>query len=502
MTEPEFDLVIIGGGINGCGIAVDAASRGLRVLLAEADDLAGATSSASSKLIHGGLRYLEHYAFRLVREALAEREILLAKAPHIVWPLRFVLPLVPGMRPAPMLRAGLFLYDHLSSRRTLGASRSLDLNSEAAGLPLNGALSRGFAYWDCWVDDARLVVLNAIAARDKGAKILTRTPVTALQPVGAKWLVTLGTGAAIRTVSARAVVNAAGPWVEAVARLSRGRRNQPPPHVRLVKGSHIVVPGIQGANDAYIFQNTDGRVVFALPFERAFTLIGTTDTPFTGDPRIVAVTDDDQNYLLAVANRFFRVPLTAADIVWQFAGVRPLDDDGSDKPSAVSRDYRLDLETDNGPPILHILGGKITTYRRLAESALALLEQHMPDMGAASTAGSILPGGDVGTDGYDAWFEGFAKRNSGFGLSDLERLARRYGTRAENIIGDAQSISDLGPDLGGGLRRREIEFLKREEWAVTAADVIWRRTKTALHVAQGERENVEARVQAILDDVT
>ncbi len=499
MTETEFDLVIIGGGINGCGIAADAAGRGLRVLLAEADDLAGATSSASSKLIHGGLRYLEHYAFRLVREALAEREILLAKAPHIVWPLRFVLPMVPGMRPAPMLRAGLFLYDHLSSRKTLGASRSLDLRSEAAGTPLNGALKRGFAYWDCWVDDARLVVVNAIAARDKGATVLTRTPVTALQPDGTEWRVTLGTGAAIRTVSARAVVNAAGPWVEAVARLSRGRRNQPPPHVRLIKGSHIVVPRIQGADDAYIFQNIDGRVVFALPFEGAFTLIGTTDTPFTGDPRSVTVTAEDQSYLLAVANRFFRAPLTAADIVWQFAGVRPLDDDGSDNPSAVSRDYRLDLEVDGGPAILHVLGGKITTYRRLAESALDILRPHVPDMGTVSTANSILPGGDVGRDGYDAWFEGFAKHHAGFGVCDLERLARRYGTRAENVMGDARSASDLGPDLGGGLRRREVEFLKREEWAVTAADVIWRRTKTGLHIAQSERANFEARVQAILD---
>jgi glycerol-3-phosphate dehydrogenase len=500
MANSDFDLVIIGGGINGAGIAADAAGRGLRVLLAEADDLAGATSSASSKLIHGGLRYLEQYAFRLVREALAEREVLLVKAPHIVWPLRFVLPQVPGMRPAPMLRAGLFLYDHLSARRTLGGSRSLDLTRDASGAPLKGGMKRGFAYWDCWVDDSRLVVLNAIAARENGATILTRTPVTALEANAGLWQVTVAPeGSPAHTVTARVVVNAAGPWVEAVARLSRGRRNQPPPHVRLVKGSHIVVPRIPGADDAYIFQNSDGRVVFALPFEGAFTLIGTTDTPFSGDPRNVEVTVDDRAYLLAVANRFFRTPLTETNIVWQFAGVRPLDDDGSDNPSAVSRDYRLELETDCVPPILHVLGGKITTYRRLAESVLGLLQPHLPEMTKASTNGTILPGGDIGADGFDAWFTAFALRHAGFERHDLIRLARRYGTRADKLLADAQHGLDLGPDLGGGLRQREVEFLKREEWATRAADVIWRRTKSGLHVAPADRAVFAARVQGILD---
>lgn len=499
MSGADYDIVVIGGGINGAGIAADAAGRGLRVLLAEADDLAGATSSASSKLIHGGLRYLEHYAFRLVREALAEREVLLAKAPHIVWPLRFVLPLVPGMRPAPMLRAGLFLYDHLSSRRTLGGSKSLDLCRDPAGEPLTADLRRGFAYWDCWVDDARLVVLNAIAAREKGAEILTRTAVTGLSNDGALWRVTLTGAKGVRMVTANAIVNAAGPWAEAVARMALAKRNQPPPHVRLVKGSHIVVPRIAGANDAYIFQNTDGRVVFALPFEGAFTLIGTTDTPFSGDPRAVEVTSEDQSYLLAVAQRFFRLPLTAADIVWQFAGVRPLDDDGSDNPSAVSRDYKLDMETDAGPPVLHVIGGKITTYRRLAEAALELLRPHLPEMGPAWTAGANLPGGDVGAGGFDAWFAGFADSHKGFNRPELERLARRYGTRADVLIGSAQTAADLGPDLGGGLRVREVEFLKQEEWAVDAADVVWRRTKAGLHVAKADRANVTARVQAVLD---
>ena len=498
MADRQYDLVVIGGGINGAGIAADAAGRGLRVLLAEAEDLAGATSSASSKLIHGGLRYLEHYAFRLVREALAEREVLLAKAPHIIWPLRFVLPQVPGMRPAALLRAGLFLYDHLSARQTLGASRSLDLRRDEAGLPLDKNLQRGFAYWDCWVDDARLVVLNAIAARDNGAEILTRTPVTALKQDGELWRVTLNSGAASQAVYARAVVNAAGPWVETVARMALARRNKPPPHVRLVKGSHIVVPRIKGANDAYIFQNSDGRVVFALPFEGAFTLIGTTDAPFNGDPRSVEVSSEDQTYLLAVANRFFRSKLTALDIVWHFAGVRPLDDDGSDNPSSVSRDYRLELAVDGGPPILHVIGGKITTYRRLAEAALNQLKPHFPEMKTAWTSGAVLPGGDVGAIGYDGWFRLFSARHSGFARTDLAMWARRYGTRAELMIGDATNPADLGPDLGGGMRASEVAFLKREEWALTADDVLWRRTKSGLHVPLPERVNVSRRVQAAL----
>ncbi len=493
-----YDLVVIGGGINGAGIAADAAGRGLSVLLAEADDLAGATSSASSKLIHGGLRYLEQYAFRLVREALGEREVLLANAPHIIWPLRFVLPHEPGMRPAIMLRAGLFLYDHLSARQTLGGSCALDLRSEAAGLPLAARLSKGFAYWDCWVDDARLVVLNAVAARDKGADVLTRTPVTALSVEAGLWRVTLAAAAGNRVVSARAVVNAAGPWVEAVARLALATRNAPPPRIRMVKGSHIVVPRIAGANDAYIFQNSDGRVVFALPYEGAFTLIGTTDSTYTGDPRHATATAEDQAYLLAAANRYFEVPLAARDIVWSFAGVRPLEDDGSDNPSAISRDYHLDLDTGAGPPLLHVIGGKITTYRRLAEAALVLLQPHLA-MGPAWTATAVLPGGDVGPDGYAMWFEDLAHRYAGFSREALARLARRYGTRIAALIDGASTEADMGPDLGGGLRTREVAFLKREEWAQQAPDVLWRRTKAGLHVPANARSEAMERVQRALD---
>jgi glycerol-3-phosphate dehydrogenase len=499
MSNTPYDLVVIGGGINGTGIAADAAGRGLRVLLAEAEDLAGATSSASSKLIHGGLRYLEQYAFRLVHEALAEREVLLGKAPHIIWPLRFILPQTPGMRPALMLRAGLFLYDHLSSRRTLGSSRALNLSADPAGRPLVPDLRRGFSYWDCWVDDSRLVVLNAIAARNKGADVLTWTPVEAIEIENALWRISLGAGGHTRTIFARALVNAAGPWVETIAKLALGARNEPPPKVRLVKGSHIVVPRIAGTNDAYIFQSDDGRVVFALPFEGAFTLIGTTDSTYTGNPRDVTVTSEDRSYLLAVAKRYFSIPLLDADIVWQFAGVRPLDDDGSDNPSAVSRDYRLELDTSGGVPILHVIGGKITTYRRLAESALALLQPHI-DMGPPWTASAKLPGGDVGPGGYTTWFQDLAVRRSGFARDDLERLSRRYGTRVDDLLDGARGLPDLGPDLGGKLSRREVEFLKREEWAWRADDVIWRRTKAALHVAPEARSAFAARVQTALDE--
>ena len=497
MADNLYDLVVIGGGINGAGIAADASGRGLRVLLAERDDLAGATSSASSKLIHGGLRYLEHYAFRLVREALAEREVLLAKAPHIVWPLQFVLPHVDGMRPRPLLRAGLLLYDHLARRRTLGRSAYVDLASDPSGLALREDLRHGFAYWDCWVDDARLVVLNAIAARDNGAEILTRTAVTALRPDDALWHVMLGSGASTRSVAARVVVNASGPWVASIAGLMHGGHNQPAPRLRLVKGSHIVVPHIAGTEKAYIFQSVDGRVVFALPFERDFTLIGTTDVRIDGDPAAVEVSADEEDYLLSLASRFFRQPLSRADIVWRFAGVRPLDDDGSDDPSSVSRDYRLDLEP-GSPPILHVIGGKITTYRRLAEAALDLLRPHLPATGPSWTASAPLPGGDVGEAGYDAWFAGLAARRPGFAAGDLTRLARRYGTRTETLLGDAKTVADLGAHLGGNLSEREVRFLQREEWAMTADDVLWRRTKTGLHLTSEDRVRTARLVEDVL----
>ena len=500
-TTPLYDIIIIGGGINGAGIAADAAGRGLKVLLAEAGDLGGATSSASSKLIHGGLRYLEQYEFRLVREALGEREVLLSAAPHIVWPLQFVLPHVPGMRPRPLLRAGLFLYDHLSQRRSLGGSAGLDLATASAGRPLAAGLHHGFSYWDCWVDDARLVIANAIAAREKGAIVLPRTPVVALEAADDVWMVTLGDGADKRVVAARTVINAAGPWVDQVARLANGRgaARGDTPAIRLVKGSHIVVPRIAGAETAYIFQNTDGRVVFALPYESAFTLIGTTDTPYAGDPRDVSADASDEAYLIDVANRYFSAKIAAQDIVWRFAGVRPLDDDGSSNPSKVSRDYRLQLDASAGPVMLHVIGGKITTYRKLAEAALDHLQPYL-QMGPAWTAHAALPGGEIGSQSYQQWFDDLARRRPGFTTVELARLARRYGSRVEHLLGDAQFSRDLGADLGGGLRLREIEYLRANEWASQADDVIWRRTKAALHVPVGNRAGLATAVQAVLHD--
>ena len=495
MSNEIYDLVVIGGGINGAGIAADAAMRGLRVFLAEADDLAGATSSASSKLIHGGLRYLEHYEFRLVREALAEREVLLSKAAHIIRPMRFILPHAAGMRSRPLIRAGLFLYDHLAARRTLGGSNSVNLAADPAGVPLASTLKHGFSYWDCAVDDARLVVLNAIAAREAGARIVTRTPVRALRADDELWIVTLADDA---QVAARAVINAAGPWVGDVARLGTPSGAQPA-NVRLVKGSHIVVPRIAGANDAYTLQNADGRVVFALPYETDFTLIGTTEQPQTQNPRSARVTSDEEGYLLSAANRYFRVPLKREQIVWKFAGVRPLDDDGSDNVSAITRDYRLVLQSEGTPPIVHVIGGKITTYRKLAEAALDLLAKYFPTARPGSTRTAPLPGGDFEGRTFAAWFDDFARRHAGFEGSTLLRLAHRYGTRTVRVIDGASSERDLGVDFGAGLSAREVAYLKSEEWADVADDVLWRRTKTGLHMAPEARSSAADAIQACLD---
>ena len=388
-SDRVFDVAVIGGGINGAGIAADASRRGYSVVLFEADDLAGATSSASSKLIHGGLRYLEHYAFRLVRESLREREILLAKAPHIIWPLRFVLPYVDGMRPAWMLRSGLFIYDHLTHRQAIPASRGLNLNRSSAGHALNREITLGFSYWDCWVDDARLVVANAQAAAAAGASIRTRTRVRSAVRADGVWEIGATRGDKDEAFRARSLVNAGGPWAGDIAGLigdgeesgggGGGGGGAAATKLRLVKGSHIVVPRVEGADDAFIFQNNDGRVVFALPFEGAFTLIGTTDVPFSGDPRHVAPSEEEERYLLDVANRFFREPLSQADIVWRFAGVRPLQDDGSDTAQTVSRDYVLHFDTSPGPPLVNVIGGKITPYRRLAENLVDVLSETLPE---------------------------------------------------------------------------------------------------------------------------
>ncbi len=499
MTPAIYDLAIVGGGINGAGIAADAAGRGLKVLLAEMGDLGGATSSASSKLVHGGLRYLETYEFRLVREALAEREILLAAAPHIVWPLRFVLPHVPGMRPAWLIRSGLFLYDHLARRRRVPGSCAMNLRTDPAGRPLNPTYTRSFAYWDCWVDDARLVVLNAIAAAGHGADILTRTRVTGLIRDGALWRIRLSGDNAVGEVWARAVVNAAGPWASGIATMAAGNRCRPAPRSRLVKGSHIVVPRIAGAEDAYLLQGGDGRAVFALPFEERFTLIGTTDVAFEGDPATARISADEEAYLLDVSGAFFRVPIHSADIVWNFSGVRPLYDDGGCNPSKVTRDYHLDVDREPGEaPLVTVLGGKITTYRRLAEAVLDLLRPEFLDMKPAFTAGAALPGGGIGDGGMAMFVERLRECRQGFSGSFLTRLARRYGTLTDRVIGDARDQSEMGEDFGAGLTEREVVYLAHNEWARTPEDVLWRRTKAGLHMSDSQRSTVSERIARVL----
>lgn len=482
---------MIGGGVNGAGIAADAAGRGLAVVLAEQDDLAGATSSASSKLVHGGLRYLEHYEFRLVREALSEREVLLAKAPHIIWPLKFVLPHRSGMRPAWMLRAGLFLYDHLGRRTRLGKSAAVDLARGALGEPLDASLKRGFAYYDCWVDDARLVVSNAMQAAQNGARILTRHRLLEATRQEGGWQARLLDRREDRviTVGARALVNATGPWVEAT--LDRTPRIPNRRKVRLVKGSHIVVPRLYAGDHAYILQHDDGRIVFVLPYEGAYSLIGTTDIAFDGDPATATITADEIAYLTAAVGRYFKTEVRPADVVWSYAGVRPLHDDEADDPSAVTRDYVLDLDAaDDAAPLLSIYGGKITTYRRLAEQAVDHLAPFFPGMGPSWTETAALPGGDFANGDFSSLVSGLAARYPGLAPDYLAGLARRHGSLAAAVLGDARAVADLGTDFGGGLYSREVDYLRANEWALTADDVLWRRTKCGLHMDAAARAMV------------
>ena len=479
-----FDLAVIGGGINGVGIARDAAGRGLSVLLVEQGDLGGATSSASTKLIHGGLRYLEHYAFRLVRESLSEREVLLRAAPHIAGPMRFVLPHHPGLRPQWMIRAGLFLYDHLGGREVLPGTRTLDLRSDPAGGPLRPGFTRGFEYSDCWVDDARLVVLNARDAAARGARILTRTRCVAARPVDGAWSLSLeGDGEA----RARVLVNAAGPWVSQVL---SGVLGQPAPTaIRLVKGSHIVVPRLYAHDRCYIFQNSDGRVCFAIPYHDDFTLIGTTDEDYRGDPADVACTPAEEAYLCAAVSEYLREPIDPATIVWRYAGVRPLLDDGASKAQEATRDYVLELHGD--PPVLSVFGGKLTTYRRLAEAAMAKLARCFPGARSAWTAGAPLPGGDFPWDGADAVQATLQQRYLFLAAPTARRLVRSYGTLAAEMLGDARAATDLGRVFGADLTQREVDWLVRCEWARTADDVLWRRSKLGLRLSAAETEGLK-----------
>jgi glycerol-3-phosphate dehydrogenase len=482
----------VGGGVNGCGIARDAAGRGLSVVLCEQGDLAGATSSASSKLIHGGLRYLEHYEFRLVREALAEREVLLRAAPHIIWPLRFVLPHHKALRPAWLLRIGLFLYDHLGTRKLLPPTRDVAFAKDPTGVPLRDSFRRGFEYSDCWVDDARLTALLALDAAERSARILTRTALESAVREDGLWRATLVRSDGGReTVRARAIVNAAGPWVAGVLErcgLGGGRAA-----VRLIKGSHIVVPRLYEGEQCYTLQSGDGRVVFTIPYETGFTLIGTTDVPYDGDPAKVVITPEEIAYLCEVASGYFRKGVTPAEVAWSYAGVRPLHDDGQEDASAVTRDYVFDLDGGGEvAPLLSIYGGKITTFRRLAEHALADLGKALPLKGKAWTVEGPLPGGDIPGADFDGFLRRMKDRWPWLDGELLTRLCRAYGTRVEALLAGASSLADLGPDLGAGLTGREVDYLRAKEWASTADDVLWRRSKLGLHMTAAEREGVAA----------
>jgi glycerol-3-phosphate dehydrogenase len=495
MTGPAFDgevfdLAVIGGGVNGCGIARDAAGRGAKVLLLEAGDLARGTSSASTKLIHGGLRYLEHYEFALVRESLTEREALWAIAPHLIWPVRFVLPYAQGLRPRWLLRLGLFLYDHIGGRKKLPATQTVQLANHPAGAPLKPAFTTGFVYSDCWVDDARLVALNARDAADRGADVHTRCPVTALARDGDGWRIETPEG----TFRARAVVNAAGPSVLDLL----GRAGESTTYgMRLVRGSHIVVNRLFDHPFAYFFQLADGRIFFAIPYEQDFTLIGTTDRDHAAGPDGVMpkieASEEEIAYLCEGASGYFNQPITPADVVWTYSGVRPLLDDGSGKPEAATRGYKLDLSSDSeGAPLLSVFGGKITTYRHLAQEAVDLMASRLPALsGKAWTAKAALPGGDFAMDGAPALAEALTLRYPFLEVPWAQRLVRAYGTTAYRILGDAQTLADCGEYFGHGLTEAELRHLVAREWARSAEDVLWRRSKLGLRFGAEETARLE-----------
>ncbi len=499
-----YDLAIIGGGINGCGIARDAAGRGWKVLLCEQNDLGSGTSSASTKLIHGGLRYLEYYEFRLVREALMEREVLWGIAPHIVWPLRFVLPYHNKLRPRWLLRLGLFLYDNIGGRKKLPKTRTVDLTRDVTGLPLKPAFRRGFEYSDCWVEDSRLVVLNAMAAAESGADILTRTRCLSATRQDGLWEVTLRAAPSgpTRMIRARALVNAAGPWVGDVAQTVTRSNDRAP--VRLVQGSHIVVPKLYDHPGCYIFQNADKRIFFVVPYEQDFTLIGTTDQDYHGDPALVQASADEIAYLCRSASDYLRVPVTPEMVVWTYSGVRPLyDATGDSAAQAATRDYVLKLDAPAaGPAMLSVFGGKITTYRRLAESALAQLAPHLPQAAsrpAGWTAHETLPGGDFPMEGFADALRAAATRYPFLAPAHLRRLLRAYGTRMHEILGEANSLDDLGGRYGADLTEAELRYLVRAEWVRTADDALWRRSKLGLRLSSEEAARVADGLQRILN---
>ena len=498
-----YDLAIIGGGINGCGIARDAAGRGLSVLLCEAQDLAFGTSSRSTKLVHGGLRYLEQYDFRLVRESLKEREVLWRIAPHIIKPMRFVLPHLDGMRPAWLLRTGLFLYDHLGGRERLPGTAVLDLSTHEAGRPLKPGMSAtAFEYSDCWVDDARLVVLNAMDAAERGADIRTRTRVVDARPDGSVWRLSLANaqGIAARQAVARIIVNAGGPWVADV--LSTALHKTPRTDVRLVQGSHIVVPKLFGHDRAYLLQNPDGRVVFAIPYERDFTLIGTTDHDIQGVPGDATATDEEIAYLCRTASAFFANEIAPSSVVWSYAGIRLLHDDGSGAAAQASRDYLLELVRDDGaPPLLNVIGGKITTYRRLAQAALETLAPVLPPRAGLAdgwTGTTPLPGGEFEVDAIEDLAREIRRTHAFLDASETLRLATHYGTRSLRLLRSARSRAELGIDFGHGLTEAEVRYLIEYEWARTADDILWRRSKLGLRFSPTGVATLEAFIAKVV----
>lgn len=487
MNEP-VDLFVIGGGINGAGIARDASGRGLSVVLCEKGDLAEGTSSRSGKLVHGGLRYLEYYEFRLVREALIEREVLMNAAPHIIWPMRFVLPHSPKDRPRWLIRLGLFLYDHLGGRNKLPGTRSLDLTRDPEGAPLLDHYTNGFEYSDCWVDDARLVVLNALDAAERGATVLTRHAAVSARREDGAWTVTTRNESTGETTAhrARVLVNAAGPWVSDVVTQVAGANSSR--GVRLVKGSHIITPKFWEGQQAYLIQNDDKRVIFVNPYEGDKTLIGTTDVAFEGAPEDVEVSQDEIDYLIGVVNRYFKEQLCRDDVLASFSGVRPLFDDGKGNPSAVTRDYVFDIDETGGAPLLNIFGGKITTFRELAERGMQQLARFFPDMTGDWTHGAPLPGGEIENADYIAFSNALKLSYPWMPRSLRARYGRTYGARTDRIVKDAVSVEGLGRYFGGQLYEAEVRYLAENEWAMTAEDILYRRTKEYLHMTDDEMQ--------------
>ena len=498
-----LDLFVVGGGINGAGIACDAAGRNLSVGLCEMNDFASATSSASTKLIHGGLRYLEHYEFRLVREALMEREVLLAKAPHISWPLRFVLPHEPHLRPRWMLRIGLFLYDHLDWRMTLPKSISVDLTTSKFGVGLRPGFKHGFVYSDAWVDDARMVISNLKSARNMGAKIFARHRCISARRTadGRLWDITMAApDSATLHLQARGLVNAAGPWVKHF--LDEQTEVRTPKRVRLIKGSHIIVPRLHAGDHAFILQNKDNRIVFVIPYERDYSLIGTTDIAVESSEKPVC-TPEEIAYLCEIAGHYMAKPVTPADVVWTYSGVRPLFDDGDDNPSAVTRDYHLEVDAPNdAAPILSVFGGKITTYRRLAEHALEDLRKFYPRMGGPWTAHKAVADGELADaatfeEAFDRFANGAAANKPGLPKALVRILARRHGTGIDDLLEDVKVEADLGRHFGGNLYEVEVRHLIRDEWAVEAEDVLWRRTKEGIRLSAAQRAEFAQWMQAL-----